>query len=119
MRVLVVDDQKELLDRIGGMLKGTGHTVTLETNSRRALELISLHPFDALVTDIVMPELGGIDLIRSVRADHPALRIVAISGGGDVVPTHTALTISEAFGADRILYKPFRKAELLIAIEPD
>jgi CheY-like chemotaxis protein len=66
---------------------------------------------------MIMPEVGGIDVIRQVRKDHPNLWIVAISGGGDMLSTTVTLTLSEAFGADRILYKPFVKSELLAALE--
>jgi DNA-binding response OmpR family regulator len=119
MRILIVDDQQDMLSALGNMLARTDHTVTLEQDSKRALALIEEQDFDILVTDMMMPGIGGVDIIRNVRPKKPDLWIVAISGGSEVMPVNTVLRISEAYGADRVLFKPFRKAELLAALQRD
>ena len=116
MRILVIDDQQDMLNLMGAALADPRHEVHLEQDSRRAFTLLEDGKFDVLIVDIVMPNLGGIDVIKKVRSNHPDLWIVAVSGGGDSLPVNTNLKISEADGADRILYKPFRKSELLTAI---
>lgn len=119
MRILIVDDQAEMLSVIAKMLDRTGHELVLQTDPKKALEQLRSERFDVLVTDMLMPELRGIDIIRELRREKSDLWIVAISGGGDTITEKSMLRMSEAYGADRVLYKPFRKPELLAAIERD
>jgi DNA-binding response OmpR family regulator len=117
VRILIVDDQPEMLSVIATMLAPTGHDLVLHDDPKKALEQMRSEHFDVLVTDMLMPGVRGIDIIRELRREKAELWIVAISGGGDTMMEKTMLRISEAYGADRILYKPFRKSELLAAVE--
>jgi YesN/AraC family two-component response regulator len=69
-------------------------------------------PIDLIITDIIMPDMEGIEFIRSVQSSHPALPIVAISGGGR---SHNLdfLKFAQRLGAISTLAKPFRREELL------
>jgi CheY-like chemotaxis protein len=116
VRILIVDDQPDMLARIADMLAQTGHELVLHGNSKQALTQLQKEAFDVLITDLLMPDVAGADIIRQIRRTSANLWIVAISGGGDDLPVNTMLRISEAYGADRVLYKPFRKPELLAAI---
>jgi YesN/AraC family two-component response regulator len=77
--------------------------------------LQSPDPIDVLVTDILMPEADGLEVIRAASG-RPELGIIAISGGGNYMPAAVSLAMSEAFGARKVLFKPFRKQELLDAV---
>jgi len=63
-------------------------------------------------TDILMPEKEGIETIRDLKRDHPALKIIAISGGGQS-GSMDFLDMARALGADEALQKPFRRAQLV------
>ena len=65
-----------------------------------------------MLTDIIMPELDGIEAIRRIRSDHPGLRIIAMSGGGQIDKADF-LHMADALGADRVLEKPVRSERLL------
>lgn len=115
-RVLVVDDMADMRTMIRTMLESAGHTVTEAENGRIGIRALrGEEPIDVLVTDILMPEADGIEVIRAA-ADRPGLGIIAISGGGSYMPAAVSLAMSEAFGARKVLFKPFRKQELLEAI---
>ena len=116
MRILIVDDQQDMLARIADMLAQTGHDIVLQQDSTEAMRQLQQEQFDVLITDMIMPGVGGVDIIRQIRRQNADLCIVAISGGGEELSVNTMLRISEAYGADRVLYKPFRKPELLAAI---
>jgi len=116
VRVLAVDDQKDILATIGTMLRGSGHEVTLVQDADTALKQVEAGGFDVLITDVLMPDKDGIEVIKALRRRHPELWIVAMSGGGRKIAATVSLKLSEAFGADRVLFKPFRRAELLAAI---
>jgi CheY-like chemotaxis protein len=115
-RVLVVDDMADMRTMIRTMLESAGHTVAEAENGRTGIKALrGPEPIDVLVTDILMPEADGIEVIRAA-ADRPGLGIIAISGGGSYMPAAVSLAMSEAFGARKVLFKPFRKQELLEAI---
>jgi CheY-like chemotaxis protein len=70
-----------------------------------------------LITEIMMPTMDGLDVIRAARRIHPDVWIVAMSGEGTLVSAHTALTLARVLGADRLLYRPFPNEDLLDAIK--
>lgn len=116
-RILVVEDVREMRTTIRAMLESAGHSVIEAADGRIGIErLQSAEPIDVLVTDILMPEADGLEVIRAAsrRAD---LAIIAVSGGGNYMPAAVSLAMSEAFGARKVLFKPFRKKELLDAVE--
>jgi CheY-like chemotaxis protein len=116
-RVLVVEDVAEMRTTIRTMLESAGHTVTEAENGRAGIGVLrSDAALDVLVTDILMPEADGLEVIRAA-ADRGGLAIIAISGGGNYMPAAVSLAMSEAFGARKVLFKPFRKAELLEAVD--
>ncbi len=117
MRILVIDDQKDVLETIGLMLRGAGHDAILANDAKSGFAQMKRGGFDVLVTDMLMPEADGIEVIKTLRRQHPELWIVAISGGGRQLSANVTLKLSQAFGADRILYKPIRKSDLLAAIQ--
>lgn len=115
-KVLVVDDMAEMRTMIRAMLESAGHSVTEAENGRTGIRALQgAEQIDVLVTDILMPEADGIEVIRAA-GDRPGLGIIAISGGGSYMPAAVSLAMSEAFGARKVLFKPFRKQELLEAI---
>lgn len=119
MRVLVIDDNQDALDVIDTYLRDAGHDVIATNCPKAGMQHISEGDIDVLLTDIVMPDIDGIQVIKQLRNNHPNLWIVAISGGGPHLAANYALNTSQAFGADRTLYKPFQKKELLAAIHPE
>jgi DNA-binding response OmpR family regulator len=119
MRIAVIDDDAEMLGATCRVLQQAGHEVSAFSDSAKGLKEVRSGEFDVLVTDMLMPGIDGVEVIRNLRNTRPKLWIVAISGGGELLPAATALKFSEVFGADRVLYKPFRKAELLAAVARD
>lgn len=113
--VLVVDDLADMRKMIRTMLESDGHNVTEASNGRDALTVLRDGHFDIVVTDILMPEADGIELIRAI-ASRPNMGIIAISGGGNYMPATISLAMAEAMGAGTTLFKPFRKQELLDAV---
>ncbi|MBA4136645.1 MAG: response regulator [Opitutus sp.] len=109
--VLVADDQREVIALISGWLRETGHVPLAATSGREAVALLRALKVDALVTDLVMPNGSGLDLIFDARAHFPELRIVAISGA------HQG-EAAQAAGADRWLRKPLFRDDLLAALRP-
>lgn len=114
-QILLVDDNEPLLELTGRVLQRAGHQVSLSTNGRDALNLVQDKTFDLVITDLVMPEKEGIETILELRRKFPALRIIAMSGGGLADP-ETNLKLARHLGAVHTLAKPFSSEEFLAAV---
>lgn len=112
MNVLLVDDDALFRNLINNALQKQGYQTSIACNGDEALKKIRDGAFDLLVTDILMPEKEGIELIQEVRLTNPKLKIIAISSGGQTGYT-SFLRIAETFGADASLKKPFTADELI------
>ena len=110
--ILIIDDDAAVSRTLSLILTRAGYQVSTVTSGRKGLEMLSEGGFDLVLTDIIMPELDGIEAIRSIRTDHPGLRIIAMSGGGQIDKADF-LHMAEALGADRVLEKPVRSERLL------
>ncbi|MSP60180.1 MAG: EAL domain-containing response regulator [Myxococcales bacterium] len=102
-RVLLADDDPLFLRTFVRSLTAAGHDVTAATNGREAALLLGGQPFDVVVSDISMPEMGGIELLRLVRARDPDLPVVLITGA----PAVETAVMAVEHGALRYLVKPF------------
>lgn len=96
-------------------LERAGHEVLATEHSREGLRMLKASPVDLLVTDIIMPDLEGIELILHLRQTQPSLRIIAISGGGQSSPD-SYLALARRCGAAKVLAKPFPVTDLSDAV---
>lgn len=108
----MVDDESELRDVIVRVLTEAGHTVASAEDGRQATKLVAAQPFDLVLTDVIMPERDGMQVITDLRRKHPAVRVIAMSGGGHL-PRDQYLKIAKGLGAHAVLEKPFSVQELL------
>lgn len=115
LRILVIDDDDQIRELIREVLERGGHTVFEADNGDTGIKLVCEETVDVVVTDIIMPDKDGLETITELRKSHPEIRIVAISGGGRKV-NRDYLPTAQAFGADRVLYKPFRPQEVVQAV---
>lgn len=115
-RILLIDDDETIRVVLGLILERGGHTVTLAGDGRAGLRQLKDHEVDLVVTDIVMPETEGLELIQLIRATRPHLKIIVISGGGRMHEMNYLQT-AQLLGADYALTKPFEGATLLAAVE--
>jgi len=114
--VLVVDDHEDVRISIRRTLEEAGHRVLDAADGELALRLLETTPIDVVITDLFMPRQDGIVLVRRIRQDFPAVKVIAISGGGfggklDLLKDAVLL------GASSALRKPFTQDQLLGALE--
>lgn len=113
-RLLVVDDEPEIAELIGEMLGGAGYEVMTAESGAVALAMLAEARFDAIVSDLHMPDIDGAQLWREVKAQHPALARRMLFVTGDTLSPIARQFLSEA-RCDS-LNKPFSKQELLARI---
>jgi CheY-like chemotaxis protein len=106
-RILVVDDEPDLRYILRRIFERAGHEVADAGNGATALETVHRSPPDLVVTDMMMPVMGGAELIRRLRADPATAQIPLLAVSGDA---------RLADGADAVLGKPWKSQQLLAAV---
>ncbi|MFQ5674872.1 MAG: response regulator [bacterium] len=112
-RILLIDDMRATRATISEMLQRGGYDVIEAENGKEGLKLLAEHSPNAVITDILMPEMDGIETIRAIHKMAPSIPIVAITASSATPYLDVALKM----GAARGLLKPFKQAELLSAVE--
>lgn len=115
-KILVIDDDVDLLRRLIEGLAKAGYEVDGAVDGRRGCERVIAGAPDVVILDIIMPTQDGIESLLAIRAARPETRIVAISGGGRIGPCFL-LDLARHLGADATIAKPFRQAALIALIE--
>ncbi len=113
--VLVIDDDPDIRHALGLMLRTNGFGVSLAENGAEGLSRLQQHGADIVLTDMTLPGLSGVEVIRQVRERDPATWIIAMSGGMTASRWTTLHRATQA-GADICLDKPFDPGELLEAV---
>lgn len=116
-RILLVEDDDAVREILRKALVSEGHTVDEAPNGELALAAHRRQASDLVITDLVMPEKDGLEMIIELRRMDPAVKIIAMSGGGRTLgPGQLYLESARLFGAHRLLSKPFTAAALLKAV---
>lgn len=114
-RILVVDDDTDVRDLVCRMLEQSGYEAVAAKDGRQALERLSPLPPDLVITDVVMPDVDGFEVLLKLRHLAPGVETMVMSGGGRVAPDFY-LETARRLGARAVLRKPFTKAEMLAAV---
>ena len=112
MRILVVEDDIQLARQVGSALTEAGHDSVIVHNGERALDKAKEIPFDLIVLDIILPGMDGFDILRHLRSQHMASRVLMLTARGEVKDRVTGLQL----GADDYLPKPFVMRELVARV---
>jgi len=115
-KILLVEDDELVREMLMQVLQRASHEITATANGEEAIEALKKTNPEIMITDIIMPKMSGITLITEVKNRHPAMQIIAISGGGRLDPTGY-LDLSESLGASASFEKPLNKEALLMAID--
>ena len=115
--ILLVDDVKDVRDSLGYVLVEEGYNVKFASNGIEAMQVLSESPTDVIVTDILMPEMDGVELVTKAMKSHPEIKFILISGGGTQVSGNSHYDYLRASqkltGINNVLKKPFNPSELL------
>ena len=113
-RLLVIDDDASYRGSVGWLLRKLGHTVAEAESGSSGLALLRQQPVDLVMTDLVMPGLTGWDVARLVKAVHPRLPVVLVTGSAETIPPDQP----ERTWVDAILAKPCGLEEIQAVILP-
>ncbi|WP_173048131.1 response regulator [Nitrospira sp. KM1] len=115
--ILIVDDEDQVRRLIRSTFEEAGYRVTEASNGKDALTQYRMAPTDLVITDILMPDQDGLECITTLRRESPHVKIIAITGGSDMIGVLGFLDVAKMLGAHRTLQKPFEMKSLLAAAE--
>ena len=111
-KILVIDDSHGVQVYLQNSLESAGYDVATASNGKEGFEIINQFNPDAVITDIFMPEMDGLEVIMKLKRRFPLCKIVAISGGSGFIKSEI-LSSALLLGAYDVLLKPFNQEELI------
>ena len=114
-RILLVDDDAQVRKMLRITMERAGYEVVEAEDGSEAVRVYDPATIDLVITDIVMPEKEGIETIMELKTINPAVRIIAISGGGRINP-EDYLKWAQRFGVANTFTKPVDRGELLASV---
>ena len=115
-KILLVDDEDSFAEMVAKALTTFGHEVVRARNGQEALQLYDAQTVNLVLTDLFMPTMDGMELITKLEQLNPAVRIIAMSGGGKAIPGNY-LRMAARLGAVKTLAKPFPLETLQLAVQ--
>ncbi|MCD4830001.1 MAG: sigma-54 dependent transcriptional regulator [Candidatus Cloacimonetes bacterium] len=113
MNILLVDDDEAIRHSLGGFIRRSGRSVTACADGREALRELEKRDYPLVITDIYMPHVDGMELLREIRQRTPLTLVVLITGHGDVKNAVEAMSL----GAYDYLLKPVDVRELSVLLD--
>jgi DNA-binding NtrC family response regulator len=110
--ILIVEDHDELRGLLRLTLATAGYQVETAANGRLAIEALDRRDFDLVLTDLIMPEKDGFELIDDISRTHAGVRIIAMTGGDQRVRSQQVLQNASGDGTIMMLEKPFTPKQL-------
>jgi DNA-binding NtrC family response regulator len=110
--ILLVEDDEQFRSMFAESLSLAGYDVQAAGDGLQGIKSYRDRPADLIITDLIMPEKEGLEMIQYLRQNHPEAKIIAMSGGGRYA-NYDVLKIAKAFGALGVLEKPFARDEML------
>jgi len=115
-KIMVIDDDAEIRETLVDLFIARGYQAQGASNGKAALEMMATDRPEVMITDIIMPEKDGIQLIAEVRKKYGEIPIIAMSGGGRI-PASVYLAHVSSLGEIATLEKPFKVSTLMQAVE--
>ena len=116
-RILMIDDEQLIRSLIVEVLTLDGHEVDQAENGDIGLKLVELHPYDLVITDIIMPEMDGIGVIMSLKEKHPQIKTIVLTGGSLINDKDYLINVSRLMKVDLVIPKPFVVDDLRNAVK--
>jgi DNA-binding response OmpR family regulator len=105
-KILLIDDDLQMLNIVSLYLKKDGHEITTAANGNEGIKLLGSQQFDLVITDVLMPERDGYEVLMWLKKQTNRPKIIAVSGGSVSIDPSSLLGTSKLMSADIVLTKP-------------
>ena len=118
MKILIIDDEAPFRYMMAKILVGGGYEVVMAEDGEHGLAMFHQERPDLVICDLMMPHRNGLETIAQIRRESPAMKVLAISGGGQAGPNMNLDGLATALetGASEIIVKPVRAEDLLAQV---
>ena len=116
-RILIIEDDDQFRAMLRETLERAGYEIVEAPNGKEGIKIYREEPADLIITDMLMPVMPGSRVISELRDDFPNVKIIAISGGGNIYESDSYLSFAKELGAQRIFEKPLQRKKLLKAVK--
>jgi len=113
LNVLILDDERKIADKVSSYLVKQGYHAQSAYSPGRAIKILKHDPIDILISDVLMPEMNGLDLLKKIKSLYPHVEVIMITGHGDMDMVIEAMHL----GAVDFIKKPFSFLDIQLAIE--
>lgn len=110
--ILIIDDEETIVKMLAKLLTKAGYRALTAIKGADGLSLFEREPIDLVITDILMPDIEGFEIIFKLMSIEPDCKVIAMSGGGRINSSNY-LTTAEEIGAIKTFSKPFDLKELV------
>jgi DNA-binding response OmpR family regulator len=115
--ILLVEDEELLRAGVQEMLELQGYKVITAPNGQQALACMVAERIDLVITDLVMPQMNGIDFVHQLRTSQPDVPVIVVSGSTRNIMQRYGIDTIQVPGADASFPKPFKGVDLIAQIE--
>jgi DNA-binding NtrC family response regulator len=113
LKILILDDEKKIAEKVSSYLVKQGYDSRTAYFPSQAFKILNRDPVDILISDVLMPEMNGLDLLKKVKSQYPHVEVIMITGHGDMDMVIQAMHL----GAVDFIKKPFSFLDIQLAIE--
>jgi len=114
--ILIIDDEIDITTMLKRLFERKGYSVYTASDGNQGIEMFQKHAIDLVITDIIMPEKEGVEVIFELQKTNPECKIIAVSGGGYLNPQDYLSTARE-LGVSATFSKPFDTQVLLSKVQ--
>ena len=111
--ILVVDDEEMMRTLLEKVLAREGYQIDTACDGEEALEAIKKHTYHIIISDMKMPRMNGLELLKIVKSEYPQIGVIIMTAYGDTYTVKDALLL----GADEYITKPFKSHEISLIVE--
>jgi CheY-like chemotaxis protein len=114
--ILLVEDEELLRAGVQEMLEIQGYKVITAPDGQQALACLAAEAIDLIITDLVMPQMNGIDFVQQLRTQHPDVPVIVVSGSTRNIMQRYGIDTIQVPGANASLPKPFKGTDLMAQV---
>ena len=114
--ILLIDDDEDIRFILETFLTGAGHTIDSAESGKAGLRLAGQNHYDLVITDIIMPEMDGLEFLAAIRQQSPDIGIIVITGGTVKMEKGLLISMAQAMKAHKTIAKPLNFKELQAAV---
>ncbi|NJD38728.1 MAG: response regulator [Geobacter sp.] len=114
--ILIIDDNEQVRKVMATYLEHDNHQITVAADGKQGIAQLQSQAFDLVITDIIMPEQDGLEVLMWLRTQAHRPKVIAVSGGCPSLDLNYLITMAQRLSADKVLQKPIDFATLTTAV---